>query len=412
MLMASEPLVETKGVSKRYARNLTDNRVRLGATLRRVLIPWDSVEQPAQSKTDFWALHNIDLSVRRGEALGIIGLNGSGKTTLLRLLAGQLLPDAGEIQLKGKVATLIDLTAGFELSASGRQNILLRGALAGRSSEEMNAALAEIIDFTELGDTIDAPVGTYSSGMQMRLGFAIMMASEPDVLLVDEILAVGDFKFRQKCLARIRKVREQTAFVFVSHSMGDVRQFCNEAMVLDRGRVAFRGAPDDAIKYYNQIDQPKTPVDPSSSVLGGSSIHNKDAVEVEEFGWYDGEGRGVDQIQSGQDLYFRVALTMHHEPRQLIVGVPVYSESGILLAGFSTETWPQKIEATAGARTVVELKIPSAGFNPGTFHSVLTILDGPEFLVRIANSSLRVLPNSPRYWGYVQLPHEWMARTG
>ena len=255
------PAITVQGAGKRYARALSDTRRRAAGDLKRILLPWltKKTTTPDLINTEFWSLRDIDFTVRRGEALGIIGLNGSGKTTLLRLLAGQILPDAGEIRMAGSVSALIDLTGGFQMNASGRRNIVLRGAYAGRTEDEMLAATPGIIEFTELGDAIDAPVKTYSSGMLMRLGFAIVMSASPDILLIDEILAVGDFKFRQKCLAQIRAVRDNTAFVFVSHSMADIRQFCDEAIVLDKGRAVFRGTPDEAISFYQNIASSSKP---------------------------------------------------------------------------------------------------------------------------------------------------------
>ena len=211
MWMQSDTVLEVEYLSKLYSRAQGATRQRLARTFGRILLGLSPKPPTNLKKGEFWSLKNVSFSLKRGEALGIIGFNGAGKTTLLRLLAGQLLPDEGEIRILGKVAAMIDLTAGFQMTASGKRNIFLRGAMLGRSQKEITSTYDEIIDFAELGDAIDAPVSTYSSGMLMRLAFSIMVAIGPDVLFIDEILSVGDFRFRQKCLARIRELREKAA---------------------------------------------------------------------------------------------------------------------------------------------------------------------------------------------------------
>jgi ABC-type polysaccharide/polyol phosphate transport system ATPase subunit len=228
-------------MSKLYSREQISTRQRLASTFTRSIMGRPSRSPKNLKSGEFWSLDDISFTLKRGEALGVIGFNGSGKTTLLRTLAGQLLPDKGEIRILGDAAAMIDLTAGFEMSASGSRNIHLRGAMLGRSKKDIEEKYDEILDFAELGDAINAPVSTYSSGMLMRLAFSIMVMSKPDILLIDEILSVGDFAFRQKCLARIREMRAHAAFVFVSHSMSSIKLFCDRTMVLNKGKMVFIG---------------------------------------------------------------------------------------------------------------------------------------------------------------------------
>lgn len=403
------PAITVQGAGKRYARALSDTRRRAADDLMRILLPWltKKTTTPDLINTEFWSLRDIDFIVRRGEALGIIGLNGSGKTTLLRLLAGQILPDAGEIRMEGSVSALIDLTGGFQMNASGRRNIVLRGAYAGRTEDEMLAATPGIIEFTELGDAIDAPVKTYSSGMLMRLGFAIVMSASPDILLIDEILAVGDFKFRQKCLAQIRAVRDKTAFVFVSHSMADIRQFCDEAIVLDKGRAVFRGTPDEAISFYQNIESSSKPAAKTGTVLGASAINNTSAIMVHYHRWCDKHGNEISQVHSGDDVYFEVSLTAGRNIGRLIVGVPIYGGDSRSISGFSTETTEHEAPLDAHRRLKIRLSVPACPLNAGTYQSVLAVMDGPEFLVRIQNPELTVKSKATRSWGVVRLNHSW-----
>ncbi len=201
-------------------------------------------------KGEFWAVQNVSFSLERGKTLGLIGLNGSGKSTILKMINGLYMPDQGEICIKGTVGALIELGAGFHPMLTGRENIYIKGALLGKSKEEMDELYQQIVDFAELGEFINSPIKTYSSGMHMRLGFAVAVHINPDILLMDEVFAVGDFRFRQKCMDKINQMREHTSTVFVSHSMGTVSLFCDRVIVLDKGVIAYEGQPEDAIKYY------------------------------------------------------------------------------------------------------------------------------------------------------------------
>ncbi len=241
-------------VSKLYSRRIQSTRRRLGDLAARAFFGGSAPEIGALDAQEFWAVNDVSFNLKRGEALGVIGLNGSGKTTLLRMLAGQLLPDRGEITIHGTSAAMIDLQAGFQPAASGRENIYLRAAALGFSRTETSGRVDEIIAFSELANAIEAPMATYSAGMKMRLAFSVMAMAAPDVLFIDEVLAVGDFRFRQKCLAKIREMRSRSAFVFVSHSMNDIERFCDRAIVLHNGRLHFEGEPRQAIEIYEALD--------------------------------------------------------------------------------------------------------------------------------------------------------------
>lgn len=204
--------------------------------------------------TRYRALEDISFEVQQGETLGVLGRNGAGKSTLLKLLNGVLLPDAGSSQCDGSITGLLELGTGFDMHQTGRQNIETNGLLIGMSLAQIRAAESAIIDFSELGDAIEQPVRTYSSGMVMRLAFSIAIHAEPRCFLVDEALSVGDGHFQQKCMARIRAFRDQGgAILFVSHDLNAVKVLCDRAIVLDGGRIALDGTPDEAVNLYNQL---------------------------------------------------------------------------------------------------------------------------------------------------------------
>jgi homopolymeric O-antigen transport system ATP-binding protein len=200
---------------------------------------------------DFNAVNDISFSVRSGEMLAIIGRNGSGKSTLLKVIAGIYRPTSGRVQVNGSIAPLLELGAGMHSELTGRENILLNGLLMGFSKRQMLQREERIIDFAEIGDFIDVPVKQYSSGMYMRLAFAVATEVDPDILVIDEILAVGDIGFQQKCFERLKHFRQSgKTILFVSHSMDQVLKQCDRAILLDRGRMLFEGDPQRAVQMY------------------------------------------------------------------------------------------------------------------------------------------------------------------
>ncbi len=208
---------------------------------------------------DFNALHRVSLDVRRGEVIGIIGKNGSGKSTLLQIMAGILRPAAGEVRVNGRVAALLELGSGFNPECTGRENVFINAAILGVAREDIEQRLDEIIAFADIGEFIDQPVKTYSSGMFVRLAFAVTTSLDADVLLIDEALAVGDVFFRQKCYRRLDELRARgVAIVLVSHAMNEVEQFCQRAVLLDGGHVVFEGGATEAVKRYYLV-QPGAP---------------------------------------------------------------------------------------------------------------------------------------------------------
>jgi ABC-type polysaccharide/polyol phosphate transport system ATPase subunit len=210
---------------------------------------------------DFDALKDVSFSVDRGEVVGIIGRNGSGKSTTLKIIAGVYRPTAGKVEVNGTVAPLIELGAGFHAELTGRENILLNGLLMGYSKREMQARQETIIEFAGIGDFIDAPVKQYSSGMYVRLAFAVATEVDPDILVVDEILSVGDISFQKKCFERLERFQaaDKTILV-VTHNLFDVVKLCDRAIYLDKGRILFDGPADEAVELYKTAALGEQPV--------------------------------------------------------------------------------------------------------------------------------------------------------
>lgn len=202
---------------------------------------------------EFWALQNISFEIKKGEAVGIVGLNGSGKSTLLKTIAKVLKPTKGEVEVVGTIAPLIELGAGFDSNLSARENIFLNGAVLGYNRTQMREKFESIMDFAELWDFVDVPIKNFSSGMVARLGFSIATSNMPDILIVDEILGVGDYKFQRKCEERMSKIIDNGAtIVFVSHSIEQVREVCSRAIWLEKGHMLMDGSVDEVCDKYSE----------------------------------------------------------------------------------------------------------------------------------------------------------------
>lgn len=203
---------------------------------------------------DFWALTDINFSIERGESLGIIGKNGAGKSTLLKLIAGVTSPTKGSIRINGRVAPLIELGAGFHPELTGKENIYLNGSILGLRKTEIDKRLDEIIDFSELKEFIDQPIKHYSSGMYMRLAFSVAIAQMPEILLIDEIFAVGDIPFQKKCIGKMKEFKKnKVTMVIVSHSLDYMKEFCEKGLVLQDGKQVYFGSLNQAITAYQKI---------------------------------------------------------------------------------------------------------------------------------------------------------------
>ena len=241
----SEQAIRLEDVSVRY--RVPSERI---GTFKEYMIRF--LKRQIKMRT-FWALNNVSLEIRRGEVFGVVGNNGAGKSTLLKVVARVLRPTKGRVVVRGKVAPLLELGAGFHPELTGKENIFLNGALLGFSHRETLDKYDQIVEFSELGEFINAPIRTYSTGMYARLGFSVATASEPDVLIVDEILGVGDESFQKKCAARIAAYSQRgTSILLVSHNMTTIQALCQRAAWLDHGEIKAIGEPDQVVQAYRE----------------------------------------------------------------------------------------------------------------------------------------------------------------
>jgi len=267
----SSDAVTISGVSKRYAIGASHRATNFRESLVAMMgAPFRRFKRlaggPSSETTDFWALNDVSFAVGVGDVVGVIGPNGAGKSTLLKILSRITAPTKGHIDLDGRVSSLLEVGTGFHPELTGRENIFLNGAILGMLREEIRRKFDAIVAFAELDKFIDTPVKHYSSGMYVRLAFSVAAHLEPEILIIDEVLSVGDLHFRNRCLGRMRDMRgEGRTVLFVSHDLTSVRQLCNRAILLTAGRVALDGTPDDVTRTYEQMNR-----DPESGGAGAA----------------------------------------------------------------------------------------------------------------------------------------------
>jgi ABC-2 type transport system ATP-binding protein len=313
------PVVSVERVSKRYVK-YDDAPMLLGAVARL---------RTRNRRSRFWALRDISFDIHEGTSVGIIGRNGSGKTTLLRLLAGITAPTGGAVTVRGRVAPLISVGVGFHQELTGRENVYANGVILGLTKSHIDRIFDEIVDFAELQAFIDTPVKFYSSGMFVRLGFAVAVAADPEVLLVDEVLAVGDFAFQQKCFARIAEIREGGAtIILVTHSMQAIRMQCARTMVLHQGELRHDGDTNEAIQLYQELVD--TSRDADQALLAGETFIDV-SCSVDRLEVVNGDGAPTSVVSSGQDIAFEFDVSWARDVVDPMLGVMLFSDQGVLV---------------------------------------------------------------------------------
>jgi len=298
---------------------------------------------------EFTALEKVNLAIEKGKVMGIIGPNGAGKSTLLKIMAGIIDPTDGAIEVKGRIASIVELGTGFHGDFSGRDNVYMNAAIMGYRREQVDAFFAEIARFAELGTYIDMPVKTYSSGMFVRLAFSIAVHVDPEVFLVDEALAVGDAVFAHRCLKRIREMKERGVTIcFVSHDVNAVQNICDEAVLLDRGQLMDRGTPKNVIQHYQTLVAER--IARMADARGGpTDFHAIGAPETtsgvgeQRFGTFeaqivrtdvsDSSGRSIRQLLSGDNVTFAIDVEFHKDIEDPIFGIMLRNRYGVEVFG-------------------------------------------------------------------------------
>jgi lipopolysaccharide transport system ATP-binding protein len=402
--MSNETLIAAKSLTKAY-RIWATPASRLTIPLLVAISKWlptNSLTAKSLSKwtarkyRDFFALRDVSFSIRRGEATAIIGRNGSGKSTLLQLIAGTLAPTSGSVGVNGRVSALLELGSGFNPEFTGRENVFLNGAIFGYTHAEMAIRMDEIASFADIGDFIEQPVKTYSSGMLMRLAFAIAVNVQPEVLIIDEALAVGDVFFSQKCFQRIREIVHRGAtLIFVSHDMNAVQSLCDRALLLSEGRLLFDGAAEDCVSRYFNLHTPSSgpgravpgrhpPVDAAArDIIQGVNIlpaaksrHGDRTLEIVAASLADGHGNATWDFEMGHRAVVRMLLRANAAVGRPSAGLQVHDRTGNLIFAAGTPQLHFAFPAlTQGEEVMLEFRV-TLSLYPGTY---TLSLDAAEF---------------------------------
>ena len=353
--------ITVDGVSRRFRIHAREAR-----TLKDLV-----VQRGRSHATDVWALRDVSAEIGKGEALGLIGRNGSGKTTLLRIVAGIIKPTTGRVRSEGRIGSLLELGAGFHLDFTGRENVFLNGAIQGLRRAEIKARFDEIVAFAELENAIDRPVRTYSSGMTMRLGFAIAAFLDADILLLDEVFAVGDEAFQRKCFGRIFAFKEQGGtIVFVSHDAAAVERLCERSVFLEGGRVAFDGPTREAVARYRRALADDA--DPAERGVGLREWGSGEA-SIASAALVGQEGSDRLQFLSGEPFELRVSVEANGVPPPRLQ-LELRDDAGALVAGHGVDLRGLGWAGGNGARDV-RFRIGALPLADGRFHLRLGLMD-------------------------------------
>jgi lipopolysaccharide transport system ATP-binding protein len=416
---AGAPLIEFERVAKSYAiYDSASHRLQELLTLNRI-----------KRHRDFWALQDVSFTIGRGETFCVIGENGSGKSTLLQLIAGILKPSLGSVAVHGRIAALLELGSGFNPEFSGRDNVYLNGAILGFSAKEMDLLYDRIIAFAEIGDFINQPVKTYSSGMSVRLAFAVAIHVSPDILLVDEALAVGDIYFRQRCMRKVHELRAAgVTIIFVSHAIGDVKAIGDRTMWLDRGRIRELGTTDQVVAKYLAAMTAKDSAFVERQIAPAPAGEAADAPEYVEhipnIDFRHGDGRAeitgiavldefgapVRLLTPSSKIVVRISVQAKEAIALPNVGFLLRNHLGIDFAGANTlNEGHQLAPLEPGQRLTVDFHLDLPALYPSDFSFSPAVADGTLESHNVCDwidnaVTLQMGHSSARIYGYIRLP--------
>ncbi|MCI0519983.1 MAG: ABC transporter ATP-binding protein [Chloroflexi bacterium] len=405
----SEPLVQVDNVSKKFCRSLRRSLwygvKDLGAELA-----GSSKGRSALRKDEFWAVRGASLTVHRGETLGLIGHNGAGKTTLLRMLNGLIKPDVGRIEIRGRMQALIALGAGFNPVLTGRENVYVNAAVLGFSQAEIDRRYDEIVDFSGIREFMDMPVQSYSSGMLVRLGFSVAAHLEPDILLVDEVLAVGDLAFRTKCQVRIQEMKEAgVAIILVSHNLHTISHVCTRAIAFERGQVLYDGNTDAAIDAYRSSLLKSS--QSSADVLRGGTGE----IRVQRMEVLGADGKPKEEFEVGERLTLRVHYDASTPVEEAVFNITMHVLNSHQVTGLRNDVDGVRLSDFSG-EGYVDISIPALNLLPNvyTMDAVIFHRDGYTFYDRLNNLAHLKVRGGLDVNGVAYLPHGWQvnARAG
>jgi len=357
---ATSPAIEVDAVAKRFRLYRERNQSLKAALLRGRRAAYE----------EFWALRDVSFEIPEGTTFGLIGENGSGKSTLLKCIARILRPDAGEVRTHGTLAALLELGSGFHPELSGRENVYLNGSILGMSKRDIDARFDAIVDFAGIAPFIDQPVKTYSSGMYVRLGFSVAINVDPDILLVDEVLAVGDAAFQEKCMEKFAEFRRAgKTVVVVSHAMGSLRSFCDVAAWLEHGKLVRVGPATSVVDDY--VDEGHAE---RKHTEGGGSRWGSGEARLTKVQLLDAQGRSTTRVRTGDRVTLRLAYEADEPIAKPVFGLALENLEGVYVWAHHSRDGgfvPEKISGTGS----VDLVVSRLMLQPGTFDVLASLVD-------------------------------------
>ena len=413
-----EVVLTVQGVSKKFCRDL---RRSLFYGVQDIATEITGVRENSEKlrPKEFWALKDVSFELRRGEALGLVGPNGSGKSTLLRIIAGLIKLDAGSIEVEGRVAPLIALGAGFNPILTGRENIYVNMSILGVSKQEIDERFDSVIEFAEIGDAIDAPVQSYSSGMAARLGFATAIHTEPDILLVDEVLAVGDIRFKAKCYRKLHELRQLgISFILVNHNPQAILNVCDSAVYLSEGQLIEAGDTSTIINKYEQdlFSNYGTEKAPGFLSLPAKLENESLGLDLVSVCFKDSEGKILESIESGKPVNFCVAFRAHHQFKNVNLHLKIteIGKEGNTVLFLSNSNDGNSFEVVPGEYEI-QLQIPYVGLVDGAYYMSIKLKEGSLATLDLVESFIftvkfpdqanmsksKCLFNQPRAWAII-----------
>ena len=356
-----EPLIQIEGVSKKYCRSLKRS---LWYGLQDITSELFGLKKKeGLRKDEFWAVSDVSFELKRGECLGLIGHNGAGKSTLLKMLNGLIKPDKGRIEMKGRIGALIELGAGFNPILTGRENVFNSAAVLGFSQEETLAKYQDIVEFSELDEFMDTPVQNYSSGMKVRLGFAVAAQMEPDVLIIDEVLAVGDVGFRIKCLNHIVDFLKRSSVIFVSHSMPQVAKISSSILLIGEGKIRFLGNElSTAIELYFAEFKADS---------SGDKVLENENIRIDQINIFDENNLSSNFIKHGSSLSVVIDFSLKSNIESMTIDIGFLDKEQKNIAIFNTGVLDVKNKTTIS----IKITIPYVQFTSGEYSTTLSFIE-------------------------------------
>ena len=416
-----EPVIKIKNLGKRY--NINHRRAGGYVALRDVIgniikRPFKFAKTKAkqvlgrETKEEFWALKDINLEVNKGDVIGVIGKNGAGKSTLLKILTQITPPTEGEVVIKGKVASLLEVGTGFHPELTGRENILLNGAIMGMTRKEIERKFDQIVEFSGVSQFLDTPVKRYSSGMYVRLAFSVAAHLEPDILLIDEVLAVGDAEFQRKCLGKMDEVTRQAGrtIIFVSHNMAAVQKLCRKVVLLNKGKIEMIGETAKVIEHYLNSDSS------AETVMEFEEDKNKEAqflsVKIE-----NKDGKPMSSLPNDEEWKINIKYKANEQLPKTMIAAEFYSSSGVMFYMSAQADGKTAIADIEKGTYETTLTIPALFLNPNSYFIGLSIQSPRRKIYDgIENLPLTLYPSGKyakddysrgSYLGYVGTINKW-----